>query len=216
MYRSLGQYLVTTLSSVNEPAEDMVLDAAIVKQITGSDTVTTRFLYGNSFDYRPQFKIFILTNHLPAVTDDTLFSSGRIKVILFSQHFDEGKRDQNLKNLFRTEENRSAILNWLLEGLKLYQSEGLEAPKSVEEATKSYRQETDTVGMFIKEITSKNAKAKMQKTSDVFKGYTKWCSDNCLAAVELKSFVGLMRNAGYVKRDAKLGNVVYGLSINGE
>jgi putative DNA primase/helicase len=207
--RNVGVRLV----SVNEPAEDMVLDAAIVKQLTGSDTITTRFLYGNSFDYRPQFKLYISTNHLPAVTDDTLFSSGRIKVILFKRHFEEDKQDRNLKNLFRIEESKSAILNWLLEGLKMYQSAGLEAPESVVAATSSYRQETDTLGLFIKEATIKNANAKTKKTSDVYKIYVKWCKDSCLTAVKLKSFVGLMRNAGYVKRDGTLGNVVFGLYI---
>lgn len=207
--RNVGVRLV----SVNEPAEDMVLDAAIVKQLTGSDTVTTRFLYGNSFDFRPQFKIYMSTNHLPTVTDDTIFSSGRVKVILFNRHFKEGEQERNLKSLFRTEESKSAILNWLLEGLKMYKDEGLETPESVKTATLSYRNETDTVSLFIKEATNENANAETKKTSDIYKIYVKWCSDSCLTAVKLKSFVGLMRNAGYVKRDGRLGNVVYGLDI---
>ena len=207
--RNVGVRLV----SVNEPAEDMVLDAAIVKQLTGSDTITTRFLYGNSFDYRPQFKVFMSTNHLPTVTDDTIFSSGRVIVILFNRHFNEDEQERDLKSLFRTEESKSAILNWLLEGLQMYKKEGLEAPKSVKEATSSYRKETDTIGLFIKEATTVNADAEPKKTSDVYKIYVKWCKDSCLTAVKLKSFIGLMRNSGYVKRDGKLGNVVYGIVV---
>ena len=200
--------------SVNEPAEDMVLDAAIVKQLTGSDTITARFLYGNSFDFIPQFKIFISTNYLPAVTDDTLFASGRVIVIMFNRHFEEDKQDKTLKSLFRTEESKSAILNWLLQGLEMYRNEGLEVPKSVKEATSAYRQSTDTVGSFIKKMTVKNPNAKIQRTSVAFALYTKWCDQNNIVPVKLKNFVGLMRKSGYVKRDGKLGNVIHGIDIN--
>jgi len=199
---------------VNEPAEDMVLDAAIVKQLTGSDTITARMLYANSFDYIPQFKLYISTNHLPMVTDDTLFSSGRIKVIPFNRHFGDNEQDRSLKSLFRTDESKSAILNWLLEGLMLYRCEGLEAPQSILEATSAYRKNTDTVGLFIKDATSKNPKAKILKTSDVFGIYTDWCDDNDVTSVNLKNFIYTFRKSGFVKRDGKLGNVVYGVEIN--
>ena len=95
----------------------------------------------------------------------------------------------------------------------MYKNEGLEAPESVKTATSSYRQETDTVGLFIKEDTVKNVKAEARKTSEAYKFYTRWCNDSNLKAVELKGFVGIMRNAGLVKRDGKLGNVVYGVDI---
>lgn len=205
------------LVNINEPAEDMVLDAAIVKQLTGSDTVTARFLYGNSFDYIPQFNIFISTNHLPKVTDDTLFSSGRIRVIPFNQHFEEDgqpKQDRSLKSLFRTDESKSAILNWLLEGLMMYRREGLKAPQSVIDATLAYRQTTDSVDSFVKKVTATNPNAKKRKTSEIYLLYQRWCLEDNLTPVDIKKFVGLLKKMNLVKRDGKLGNVVQGLDIN--
>lgn len=72
--------------NIPEPDKKLVLSAALVKTLTGNDTVTARFLNENSFEYRPQFKLFINTNHLPTVTDVTLFSSGRAKIIPFERH----------------------------------------------------------------------------------------------------------------------------------
>ena len=70
----------------------------------------------------------------------------------------------------------SGILNWCIEGLKLYRQQGLVAPKAVQDATETYRTDSDKIGNFINEClikTGKNSKAK-----DIYDAYAKWCSDN--------------------------------------
>ncbi len=73
--------------NISEPDKQMVLSAALVKTLTGNDTMTARFLNENSFEFKPQFKLFINTNHLPKANDVTIFSSGRVKVLPFNRHF---------------------------------------------------------------------------------------------------------------------------------
>ncbi len=111
-------------ANISEPSKGLLLNAAQVKSMTGNDTLNARFLHENSFDFRPQFKIFMNTNYLPVITDITLFSSGRILIIPFERHFEETEQDKTLKPLFRQPENQSAILNWLLEGYRRLESEG--------------------------------------------------------------------------------------------
>ncbi len=43
------------------------LDEALVKQLTGGDQVTARFLYNEFFEYKPEFKLFIAANHKPDI-----------------------------------------------------------------------------------------------------------------------------------------------------
>ncbi len=43
--------------NIPEPDKRMNLSAALVKTLTGNDTITARFLNENSFEYRPQFKL---------------------------------------------------------------------------------------------------------------------------------------------------------------
>lgn len=52
-----------------EPSRGLVLNTAQVKNMTGNDTFNARFLNENSFDFEPQFKLYINTNYLPAISD---------------------------------------------------------------------------------------------------------------------------------------------------
>ena len=56
----------------------------------------------------------------PNVNDMTLFQSGRLKIIPFNRHFEEGEQDQGLKGQFAKPENLSGIFNWCLEGYKKF------------------------------------------------------------------------------------------------
>ena len=111
--------------NISEPDRSLRLDAALVKTMTGNDTMNARFLHENSFDFKPQFKLYINTNYRPAISDLTLFSSDRVIIVTFDRHFGEKEQDKNLKELFAMPNSQSAILNWLLDGYRLIQSEGL-------------------------------------------------------------------------------------------
>ncbi|MEG0998893.1 MAG: hypothetical protein RSF13_07690 [Clostridiales bacterium] len=84
--------------------------------MTGNDTINACFLHENSFDFAPQFKLYINTNYLPVVNDMTVFSSGRVIIIPFERHFAESEQDKGLKREFMKAQVQSAILNWLLKG----------------------------------------------------------------------------------------------------
>lgn len=118
---------------ISEPTKGMVLDAAKNKAMTGNDTLNARYLHENSFDFQPQFKIYVNTNYLPVINDMTLFHI----IIPFDRHFDEQLRDTSLKQKFSEPDVQSAILNWLLEGYRLLRKEGLRLPKSVKDANHS-------------------------------------------------------------------------------
>lgn len=163
--------------NISEPDRSLRLDAALVKTMTGNDTMNARFLNENSFDFKPQFKLYINTNYRPAISDLTLFSSDRVIIVTFDRHFGEKEQDKNLKELFAAPNSQSAILNWLLEGYRLIQSEGLMIPDSVKEAIEEYRKESDKVARFTEECLEKIDGAEV-RTSAVYKAYTQWCEDN--------------------------------------
>ena len=106
--------------------------------MTGGDSINARFLHENSFDFSPQFKLYINSNYLPVINDMTLFSSGRVVIIPFERHFDESEQDKNLKREFAKAKNQSAILNWLVEGFRLLAAEGLLQPEAVKVANNGF------------------------------------------------------------------------------
>ena len=183
--------------NVSEPEKSMVIDASLTKQMTGNNTLTARYLRENSFEFQPQFKLFIDTNHLPQISDMTLFESDRIRIIPFNRHFTESERDIDLKLFFAEPANLSGILNWCLEGFKLYQKEGLKMPDSVASATADYRDQSDRLAMFTKQCLKREAGQEL-RSSAIYTRYKDWCSDNGFKYENAANFKKKMETAGFV------------------
>lgn len=173
--------------NISEPDKNLVLSSALIKTLTGNDTIQARYLHEHIFEYQPQFKLFINTNHLPRVTDSTVFSSDRIKVIPFERHFEENERDTSLKRLFSDKDNLSAVLNWCLDGFKAYQTEGLSVPASVQKATTEYMIDSDDITRFMDDELVDDPRCSV-RTSDVYDRYKEWCEQNGFMQKSIKSF----------------------------
>lgn len=182
--------------NISEPEKKITLDAALTKRLTGNDTITARYLHENSFEFRPNFKIFINTNHRPNITDLTLFESGRIKIIPFDRHFEENEQDKGLKQLFAEPENMSGILNWMLEGYRMYRSQGLAMPDSVKQATMDYQMFSDKMGQFFDENIQEKQGSELRRAA-IYTRYKEWCGENGYRAESAK-----MMNAEIDKRYA--------------
>ena len=199
--RLAGQRFV----NISEPSKGLILDTAKLKTMTGSDTLNARFLNENSFDFKPQFKIYINTNYLPVVTDMTLFTSGRIIIVPFERHFDEDEQDKTLKAEFAKPENKSAILNWLIEGFKMQKDEGLGLPYLVHKATESYQNDSDKIRCFVDDCMIPDAESEC-KTTDVYARYKEWCIDNGYCPEGMRTFKqGLLTFAAVKKKRPNSG-----------
>jgi putative DNA primase/helicase len=201
------------LVNMPEPDKGMELNTALIKQLTGGDTYTGRFLNENSFEFAMEGKIVINTNHLPQVSDDTIFASGRAKVIPFERHFTEAEQDKGLKHFFRRGENKSAILNWLVTGYRLILEAGFDPPQRVANAIAAYRAESDIIGVFLAEYTVEKEKGRLS-TSELHKHYAVWAKGNGYVPLNNRPFVGeLKRRRFVIKPDCKKGNVILGMAL---
>lgn len=171
---TLAKLVGTRFVDMSETSQNARLDAAAVKSMTGRDTLTTRGLYEAPFSFTPQFTMWLMTNHLPAVSDDSVFASNRLWVIEFPKHFDENTQDKDLKELFQLPHNRPTILGWLYDGCRDYLQIGLQVPESVRTATANYRITHDRIGCFINECCTINPDEKV-KRGDLYLAYQKWC-----------------------------------------
>lgn len=95
--------------NASEPPKRMLFDTALLKTLLGRDTITARHLHQREFSFIPKFKLVINTNYLPMVTDDTVFSSGRINVVTFDRHFELHERDMKLKNKLKSQKELSGM-----------------------------------------------------------------------------------------------------------
>lgn len=169
----------TRLVVASEPPRRMLFDSSLVKTLTGRDTVSARFLHENEFQFKPKFKLILNSNYLPVISDKTVFSSNRVKVVPFERHFTEKEQNKHLKEQLQKEID--GILNWCIEGLQLYRKEGLEPPTAVQIATHEYSEDSDKTGKFISECLEKSNQNLAAK--DVYEKYSQWCN-NCGLGVD--------------------------------
>jgi putative DNA primase/helicase len=133
----------------SESEEGKRLSEALVKDLTGRDTISARFMRGEFFEFRPVCKIWLRTNHKPVVrgTDDAIWD--RIRLIPFDLRIPEGEEDHGLPERLRAE--LPGILTWAVQGCLSWQVNGLGIPEEVRAAGKAYRDEMDTIGQFLTE-----------------------------------------------------------------
>ena len=162
--------------TMSETKDNITLDETAIKSLTGRDPLKTRQLHSTAFVFTPQFTIWLSTNFLPRVNDDSVFKSDRIWVIPFNEHFDENTRDENLKDIFTRDENKATILRWLLEGYKKYTEEGLIPPESVRQATREYARLNDRILCF-KEECLEGAEGETVSNALMYAKYKSWCAD---------------------------------------
>ncbi len=172
---TLAKLVGTRLVTMAESSRDVRLNAASMKTMTGRDTLVTRDLFESSFSFVPQFTLWLNTNHLPAVTDDTVFTSNRTWVVEFNEHFDEKKQDKDLKEIFALPENRPTILKWIFDGCEDYMRNGLNPPECVRLATDNYRKLHDRIGNFISENCVIGDDKKILR-GVLYAAYRAWCS----------------------------------------
>ena len=214
---ALAKLVGTRLVRMSESARDVRLDAASMKTMTGRDTLITRGLFQNSFSFVPQFTLWLETNHLPAATDDTVFTSNRIYVVEFNEQFTGGNQDKNLKELFALPENRPTILQWLFDGCADYIKNGLSAPECIVEATKNYRKLHDRVGNFIEDRCDIGDDKSILRGS-LYSAYSQWCvkPDNRYKPMGSTTFYNEIAMRGYPIKHRNDGTYVVGLDLKDE
>lgn len=151
------------------------LDEGLVKQLTGGDKITARHLYKDEFEYEPEFKLWMATNHKPIIRgrDDGIWR--RLHFIPFHVQIPEHKVDKNLR--YKLKQELDGILNWAVEGCLKWQREGLQKPKAVEHAGSEYKVEMDIIAMFIEECCEVG-EGKRMKAKLLYETYREWAKDN--------------------------------------
>lgn len=197
--RLVNARLVTS----SEPNEGSRLDEGLIKQLTGGDKVTARRLRASFFDFRPDFKLFISSNHKPYIRGTDIGIWRRLKVIPFLVLIPPEKQDKNLKN--KLLEESDGILTWAIEGLKMYLKEGLQSPQSVKVATEEYKVEMDVIGRFLEEVTEESEESRIS-SSHLYQDYCKWADGYNVYKMTATKF-GLEMNKRY--RKIKSDGLIY-------
>lgn len=159
------------LVTASEPNKGAKMDEGLVKTLTGRDTITARFLYGEEFEFVPQFKLWLMANHKPVIrgTDNGIWS--RMRLIPWDVSF-LGREDKGLKR--RLLDESAGIFAWMVEGCRMWQRDGLCEPDEVLAATAEYREEMDRVGRFLATECDTTQGAARVAVADLYAAYERW------------------------------------------
>ena len=177
----------------SETDEGRKLNAGKLKWLTGGDTLTGREIYGRrQVSFSPSHKLFLLTNHKPHGAPDDYALWQRIYLIPFTKSFvtdpkepNELRVDPRLPDKLRVE--ASGILAWLVRGCLAWQREGLNPPATIKAATEEYRQEEDTIRLFIEERCRIEPDVEV-KAGVLYHAFKAWAEENGIKTITGTSF----------------------------
>ncbi|MFT8390742.1 MAG: phage/plasmid primase, P4 family [Sporolactobacillus sp.] len=195
-----ARFVPTSESEANKQ-----LSEALVKQLTGGEAITARFLRKEFFEYMPQFKIFFATNYKPIIRggDDGIWR--RIRLLPFEHKIAPERVDKTLPVKLMNE--LPGILNWAVAGCLKWQREGLEAPPEVRQATADYKEEMDLLHGFIADCCIENPDARVL-ASALHKVYLRWATENGEFLLKQRAFNTKMEMRGFTKKRST-GNQIY-------
>jgi putative DNA primase/helicase len=195
---------------MNETTQGARFDEAKLKDLTGGDTLSARFLHQEFFDFHPTHRIVIRGNHKPAIngTDEGIWR--RLRLVPFTVSIPADEQDHDLLRKLETE--LSGILNWALKGCHEWQREGLKPPPIVTAAIAQYREESDTLGRFIAECCEIRKLAQV-KSSALYKRYQEFAHSAGERWMRSKDFPTEMERRGFTWKRTNAGGVFEGLEL---
>lgn len=145
---------------------------AKLKRLTGGDPITARFLYREPFTFMPSFLLFMSTNAVPEVRDNSDGVWRRIKILEWKQKFTGPRKDTRLSSKLRAE--AQGILAWAVQGAVEWYRDGLGEPKEVTAVAESHRAEADKLLEFYPGAIVDDPDGWLGR-ADLYAEYIAWC-----------------------------------------
>ena len=189
------------------------LDVAVVKRLTGGDTIRARRMRQDYIEFAPSHQAFLITNHLPKVPADDPALWARLLVVPFDQSF-LGREDRGLEE--RLSKDLPAVLAWAVAGWVEYQRLGsLEPPESVTAATSSYRVNNDHLAQFIEDRCLLNPHMHVM-SSALWSEWEAWCAASNIRPGTNRSLKADLEAHGIIHERGMHGMRYRGIGLAGE
>jgi P4 family phage/plasmid primase-like protien len=176
------------LISAEETEEGSSLNVAKMKELTGGNKITTRKLFEDIEEFKPQAHWFLVCNNLPKITSDDGGTWRRVRVVHFPSSFVEDPSDpmyEGTPYVFQRDEHvgeklyecREAFFSYLFNHYypEFKRLGAIREPSEVMMTTNSYRQENDHFFQYIKDriIKSPNSVVKISELHNDFRFWHK-------------------------------------------
>jgi putative DNA primase/helicase len=156
-------------------------DEALIKSVTGGDTITAAAKYEGEVSFCPTFVIWLAANDAPTIRDDDEGAWSRVRRVPFVHPLPKERQDPTMRSKLREPAARAAILGWAVRGCLMWQERGIGSCSAVDASTAEYRADMDRVAGFFAERCVFEPEAKVA-TSVLRHAYEDWCKEQGVRA----------------------------------
>ena len=200
----------TRAAMASESGIGRKLNDAKVKNLTGRDDLTARFLYGQQFSFAPVVKFVLSSNYLPAVHDST--DEGLLRRLVIAPFMQDltSVRDMHLKERLKQPDELAAVLAWCVEGCLMWQKAGGlgTPPRRFLQQAGAFYADSDTLQQFLDDecYTGERCRAKVKDFHDAF---CRWLGER----IKKQTLIAMMRRKGYEVKRQTDGRFFVGLAM---
>lgn len=185
---------------VSETEADGQWAEARIKAVTGGERIRANFMYKDHFEFTPQFKLLVGTNHRPALSEVSEAMRRRLHLVPFSVTIPAVDRDPDLAEKLKAEAD--GILGWMIDGCHDWQQGGLRPPACVTAAAEEYFSTEDRFGHWIEACCTTGPGLKAS-SKVLFSSWSNWARENGLDPRSSRHLGEQLRSRGF--RDGKVG-----------
>ncbi|MCR9151915.1 MAG: phage/plasmid primase, P4 family [Rhodobacteraceae bacterium] len=185
-------------------------DESLIKDLTGGDRLTARFMRGDFFDFDPQLTLFIAGNNQPSFRGVDEAIRARVVLVPFLVTIPPEKRDKRLDEKLKAE--GPAILRWAIDGALEWQRGGLSVPQAVAAASEEYMDDEDTLAQFLADETSADPMAFIT-TTDLHRRFAQWSERQGLHPWTLHTLRKELKSRGMKDHRKTIGRGFVGLKL---
>jgi len=169
---------------------------AVIKDLTGGDTISARLMRQDFFDFKPQLTLIIFGNTQPSLSSVDSAIRRRMVLVPFLASF-EGNPDKQLGDKLRQEWPQ--ILQWAIEGAVKWSYDGLKIPPEVLAASEAYLAEEDIIGQFIEDRLKRLPahSSYFLPMHDLTLQFEHWCEQNGHQTWTTRNFKKALKERGF-------------------
>jgi putative DNA primase/helicase len=171
-----------------------------IKELTGGDKITARFMRQDFFEYTPQFKLMISGNHKPGLKSVDVAIRRRFNLLPFTAEIRPEELDVKLKEKLKTE--WPGIMTWMVKGCLEWQERGIDPPDVVTSATDSYLEDQDTIGRWVDEYCECDPNA-FTLVSELYAAWWAWADAMGEYKPNSKRFSQRLEAMGFVRENRR-------------
>ena len=187
------------------------LNESRINSVSGGEQVVAHRMGVDDRSWTPTFKLAVKGNERPKLKNATGGIARRLKLLPLTAVV--ANPDKQLGDKLVAE--YPGILQWMLDGCRMWQQFGLVPPESVSSATGEYLASEDGVGRWLEECTEKTLLPKPAPVADLYASYRAWGDAGNEYYYSCKRFSQELLTRGYAPARTSLFRGFTGIKLRG-